>query len=142
MRRTLLALALLLGVFVGFVPGDAKADHCNRISALTRNKVNPLLVNPGAVGCTHAAAHANTRRMMPASDEVWVRVSKTEGQTLPVAGTITTDTKTEDLMLKPNTGDEESATFFEHQMIPIGSTSKFEIKITFADGTDPLTGGR
>ena len=151
MRRSLLVVALLLGVAVGFLPNGATADHCTRVWVMTGVSGpvnNPTTGQPaglryygGSPGCTNAAAHFNSHRIVPGSNTAAVRITQEAKQPLPVAGTLSFLDKTVDLELQPNTADPAQATLFDSQFVTIDYTkiAKLVVKVTFADGSE-ITG--
>jgi hypothetical protein len=136
MRRRVAALIVsVLALGLAFAsPWGAVADQCSdRVVVYSRNANSPLLFDLRGTGCR---AGQNTARLVPGSDQIQVLVNQTSKQPVPVGGTYTTDSKTAEIVLKPNAADPQKASKHESGYLPIGATNKVEVLIQFADGTE------
>jgi hypothetical protein len=140
MRRRAAAFvvaALSLGLlFASPWSAQAEQEPCDdrRITVMTGNK-NVGWVDPGGAGCT-AGANQNTRRILPGADSAKIRASRGASKFYPLVATVVTDTKTAEFDLVPDTQDDPAkASRYETTDIPIGSTSKLVVKVTYSNGS-------
>ena len=136
-RRTAALVVSVVALGLAFAaPWSATAEQetCDnrRILVLTGNR-NVASYDPGENGC-RAGLNQNTRRILPGADSAMIRVQNTTPKAYPVVANVTTDNKTVDVDMIPDNEDPAKAGRFESPYVPIGSTSKLLVKVTFSNG--------